>query len=70
MSVYMRCRGGHAGLRPAVVSNNLGLREKVMTNPDDDPRSTFQLLQSLERKLDKQIENSRYAIKHDEQRGN
>jgi len=59
---------------PAVVSNDPGLKETVMTNLDDDSRSMSQLLQSLERKLDTQIENSRYvesiAVKRDGQREN
>jgi len=32
-----------------------------MTNQDDEPRSMSQLLQLLERKLDKYIENSGYV---------
>ena len=47
-------------LRHTVVSNDPSPKEKAMTNLDD-LHSMFQLLQLLEREVDKQIDDSRYA---------
>jgi len=47
-------------LRHTVVSNDPGPRETAMTNPDG-LHSMSQLLQLLEREVDKQLDDSRYA---------